>query len=283
MLSSWRVGAAVILAVMTAAVALTPQPPTATTGPSEPSNAQLAALSPPAATDHVLKDDDAGASTAAVLPDTTALPPGVPFTTQGSGTFDVVPGRRPAAAPGDVTRYSVSVEAGLDGVDPQAFAARIHTALSDPRGWAQNGRTFEQVDEGAVDWQVTLASPMTVRTLCGYEIPVETSCWSPDTHRVVINLARWIRGSVAYIGDANLYRTYMLNHEIAHALGHGHAHDCLADGRAPVMMQQTLGTRSTTGQICQPNPWPFPVGAATAPGAEQPDTNQNSEYAMSAD
>jgi hypothetical protein len=47
------------------------------------------------------------------------------------------------------------------------------------------------------------------------------------------------------------------------------------------MMQQTFGLRSaTTDQLCEANPWPYPVGAKGAPGAEQPDTSQNNEYGL---
>ncbi len=74
------------------------------------------------------------------------------------------------------------------------------------------------------------------------------------------------------------YRIYMINHEDGHALGHEHAHDCLADGLAPAMMQQTIGLKGTSGRMCQANPWPYPPGATDAPGAEAPDTTNNSEF-----
>jgi hypothetical protein len=48
------------------------------------------------------------------------------------------------------------------------------------------------------------------------------------------------------------------------------------------MMQQTFGLRSAaTHKMCGANPWPFPPGAAGAPGAEQPDTAKNDEYGLS--
>jgi hypothetical protein len=100
-------------------------------------------------------------------------------------------------------------------------------------------------------------------------------------NRVVFNISRWVRGSAAYVGDLATYRIYMINHEDGHAMGHQHAHQCLPGGLAPVMMQQTFGLRSAaTGKICEANPWPYPVGAAGAPGAEQPDTAANNEYGL---
>jgi hypothetical protein len=94
----------------------------------------------------------------------------------------------------------------------------------------------------------------------------------------VLNDSRWVRGDAAYIADLASYRTYMINHETGHAIGHLHAHECLAGGLAPVMMQQTIGLLTTSGQICQANPWPFPPGATDAPGAEAPDTQINNEF-----
>ena len=63
---------------------------------------------------------------------------------------------------------------------------------------------------------------------------------------------------------------YMVNHETGHALGHSHAHACLKNGLAPVMMQQTISLKAANGKICQANPWPYPPGATDAPGASSP-------------
>ena len=74
---------------------------------------------------------------------------------------------------------------------------------------------------------------------------------------------------------------YMINHEDGHALGHEHAHQCLPDGLAPAMMQQTFGLRSaSTGKLCGANPWPYPPGVTGAPGTESADTSANDEYAI---
>ena len=66
---------------------------------------------------------------------------------------------------------------------------------------------MQRVDSGAVDFHVTMTSSMTVRTFCGYSIPVETSCYAPagsngsPVNRVIFNDSRWVRGSTAYVGD----------------------------------------------------------------------------------
>jgi hypothetical protein len=214
------------------------------------------------------------------------LPAGAAYTVAGDGTFRVLPGTSKVVGTGQVHRYDIEVENGITGIDLTAFAAQVQTVLSDPRSWSGHGVALKRVDSGSVDFHVTLTSSMTVRKFCGYDLPIETSCFASagsvsglDVNRVVLNDARWVRGDPAYVGDLNAYRIYMINHEDGHALGHEHAHECLADGLAPVMMQQTFGLKSAaTGKLCQANPWPYPAGASDAPGAEQPDTKANDEY-----
>jgi len=129
-----------------------------------------------------------------------------------------------------------------------------------------------------VDFHVSLVSSMSVRALCGYSLPVETSCYDGGDSRVVLNVARWVRGALVYASDLTTYRIYAVNHEVGHALGHNHAHQCLKNGLAPVMMQQTIGTRTVSGQICQANPWPYPAGVSDAPGAEQPGDGPDTDF-----
>ena len=152
-----------------------------------------------------------------------------------------------------------------------------------------HGVSVQRVDSGHIAFHVTLVSMMTVRNLCGYTIPVETSCYvragqTSSVNRVVFDNARWVRGATAYLGDLQAYRIYMINHEDGHAMGHNHAHECLSNGYAPAMMQQTIGlTDPNTGKLCAANPWPYPPGVKGAPGAEQLDTPQNSEFRFNGD
>ena len=203
----------------------------------------------------------------------------------GTGTFDVLPGNGPVVGRGPVQHYTIDVENGISGIDVNAFARVVQTALNDPRSWTGNhsGVALQRIDDpNAAAFHVTLTSSLTVRNLCGYDQQIETSCWAPDGGaRVVLNAARWVRGDLAYVGDLATYRIYMVNHEVGHALGHMHSHVCLSNGLAPVMMQQTIGLKSVSGKICQANPWPYPPGVKGVPGVEAEDTPQNSPLVTS--
>jgi hypothetical protein len=241
---------------------------------------------PVASSSFTLKNDAAAGHINDTVLKAAALPAGPPFTTNGAGTFRVLKGTSPTVGKGRLFRYSIDVEDGIKSVDLNQFQTLVVTTLSDPRSWTGHGISLKRVDSGAIDFHITLTSSMTVRKLCGYDIKVETSCYAQaggtsDVNRVVFNDARWVRGSAAYVGDLAAYRIYMINHEDGHALGHEHSHQCLPGGLAPVMMQQTFGLRSaSTQKLCEANPWPYPVGATGAPGAEQQDTPTNDEYGL---
>ena len=98
---------------------------------------------------------------------------------------------------------------------------------------------------------VTLATPTLTGKLCGplNVTAANVSCWWGG--RAVLNLHRWVRGSATYGTDLTSYRTYLVNHEVGHGLGHRHV-SCPAPGRpAPIMVQQTLGLEG-----CRAWPWP---------------------------
>ncbi len=223
-------------------------PPAATTGP--PTTA-------PRPTPTRIYVDDAGGGSARPLPPT-ALPPGGPYTKTGGGRFDVVPGSSKVVGSGPLRRYAVELEAGVVADGP-AFAAEVERILGNPRGWTSGGRlSLQRVDGGPVDFRVSLTASLTVRRLCGYTLPFETSCYNGELGRAVINDARWVRGAVAYAANVAAYRIYVINHEVGHALGRDHQPCPKKGALAPVMMQQTLGLETAGVGSCRPNALPYP-------------------------
>jgi hypothetical protein len=285
----WRAYALPALVVLTIAALMTTTevPSKHKSGAAAPPNVVNPTVAPPtAAASMTLKADTPNGKVNPTVLKAAALPAGPSYTVRGDGTFRVLPGTSKAVGSGRLYRYSIEVENGVTGVDLQQYQDLVVRTLADPRSWSGHGVALQRVDSGHIDFHVTLTSSMTVRHLCGYTVHVETSCYAPaggtsPVNRVVFNVARWVRGATAYVGDLTAYRIYMINHEDGHALGHQHAHQCLPDGLAPAMMQQTFGLRSAaTGLLCEANPWPYPPGAKGAPGAEQPDTAQNDEYGL---
>ncbi|MCE0539539.1 DUF3152 domain-containing protein [Kineosporia rhizophila] len=174
----------------------------------------------------------------------------------GRKAFKVATGRSAVAGSrGPLLRYRVSVEKDIKGVTANQFAARVVQTLSDERSWVGTGQVrLQRVPNSAeYDFTIYLATPQTRDSLCGDATRANpdryTSCRNGD--RVVLNVARWAKGVPKYGASLETYRTYMINHETGHRLGHHHQ-KCTGSGRkAPVMQQQTLGLHG-----CKANAWP---------------------------
>lgn len=172
---------------------------------------------------------------------------------QPSGEYLIAPGTDDVPGAGRVVRYLVETEGGLS-FSPAEFAGDVHGILNAPGGWGSGGRTirFVRVDAGPVDFRVSLSSPdLTDRACAPLQTLRQVSCF--NGHRAVINAERWRYGAATYAADLVGYRIYVINHEIGHALGHGHEGCPVPAGPAPVMVQQT---KSLDG--CAANPWPHP-------------------------
>ena len=217
---------------------------------------------------------------------TAELPDGGPFTQAGAGKWHVVPGTGPKIGTGKLYTYTIEVE---DGIDPasyagdDAFASTVQGTLSDPaKGWTWDGKiAFQRVDATFPNptFRVSLTTPETTHRpdACGFQIKFEASCYRKSLGRVLINLARWVRGAKAYGADMTGYRQYAINHEVGHALGNQHVGCGGNDQPAPVMMQQSFGVNddyvsmlndipggdkgkvAKDGRICKTNSWPNPT------------------------
>jgi Protein of unknown function (DUF3152) len=155
-----------------------------------------------------------------------------------------------AKSSGDAgVRVAVLVEGGLP-VSGRSFARAVNRVLDDRRGWRQAGYAFRIVRTELADMQIVLASPALTDTLCAPLLTLgRYSC--AQAGRAVLNFERWRTGTPAYASIAR-YRTYMINHEVGHLLGRGHAYCTISGAPAPLMVQQTKGVAP-----CRPNPWPL--------------------------
>ncbi|MEV6301139.1 DUF3152 domain-containing protein [Actinoplanes sp. NPDC051861] len=183
-------------------------------------------------------------------------PARITYPAQGTGTWTTAAKQdgSPAVREGRLMRYRVAVEGGIKGVTAAAFADAVSATLADPRSWIAGEQfRFRRVGPGQnADFTVYLATPGTRDGFCdgadGY-----TSC--RNGARVVINVARWVKGVPDYGAPLAEYRHYVINHEVGHRLGESHQRCPRRGGLAPVMQQQTLGLHG-----CTANAWPYPDG-----------------------
>ena len=169
-----------------------------------------------------------------------------------TGRFRTAPGTSEIRGTGGrLIRYEIRVEEG-SGIRSAAFAAAVDATLRHPRGWTAGGHwRFQRIAKGDPDLIIWLATPDTVDKRCGAagaDTDGYTSCRAGRD--ILLNLDRWYVG-VPHVKDLDLYRNYLVNHEVGHGLGEGHQ-ACPGKGRtAPVMLQQTLGLDG-----CTANAWP---------------------------
>lgn len=184
-----------------------------------------------------------------VPPDGFAPRPPPLDTTAAGFAFVDEPG--PRAGKGRPRTYRLEVEPET-GVDTRLFTYQAERILNDERGWTGARRWTLRRVRRRPDIRVVLATPATVDRLCaeaGLRTLGRLSCWNGRV--AALNAARWQEGSDGFDGSLRRYRRYVLNHEVGHALGQRHRLCPRRGARAPVMQQQTLGTRP-----CRANGWP---------------------------
>lgn len=187
-----------------------------------------------------------------------------PIPVSGPGTFVGATQGGPLLGgdKGRLKRVRVAVESNL-AAELEELTGAVDATLGDPRSWVAGGAyRFQRVPyDAAFDFTIYLVTRETADAMCrvnGVDIRVDgvpyTSC--RQVHKVIINVDRWRLSVPPYVDNRlplSVYRTYVINHEVGHELGHGHV-GCPAAGQpAPVMLTQTLGL-----QGCTPNPWPHP-------------------------
>ena len=134
------------------------------------------------------------------------------------GRLEVVPGGRVASGAGKLFTFRIVAERDLE-VDGRCFGLAVEDVLWDTRSWGGAGRVmFERVDGPVYDFTIILASPDTTDRLCR---PLRTggvlSCRRQTD--VIINSWRWANGAKAFGDDVAGYRSYLVNHEVAAAVG----------------------------------------------------------------
>jgi len=145
--------------------------------------------------------------------------------------------------------YSVVTDGPVQS-DLNEFRAVAASVYGDERSWHQAGINFVEVPDGG-DFTLVLASAGEVPKYAPGVCDTVYSC--QDGRFVVINDDRWAIGSLNWPGPLFAYRVMVLNHELGHWLGLGHAY-CDGPGQpAPVMQQQSINM-----QGCETNPWPLP-------------------------
>lgn len=174
----------------------------------------------------------------------------------GLSVHAAAPARAATAPP--VRTYTYVVRGLGNGTDLEAFATGAATTLADGRGWSLGGSiAFTRVAQGG-DFTLWLSAAGSVPS---FGAPCDSTYSCSVGRNVIINETRWHEATPSWTGAGAAladYRRMVVNHEVGHWLGFGHASCGGAGQLAPVMQQQSISLQS-----CRPNPWPTDAERST--------------------
>lgn len=132
------------------------------------------------------------------------------------------------------------------------FKAQAGETLNSASGWARAGVRFSEVSSGG-DFVLVLSEAAELERRYAPSCSALYSCRVGAF--VIINQDRWLGASPSWNsagGSLRDYRHMVINHEVGHWLGHGHAACGGAGQPAAVMQQQSIDLGG-----CTFNPWPL--------------------------
>jgi hypothetical protein len=134
------------------------------------------------------------------------------------------------------------------------MAEKTRQVLNDPRGWLKYGYKFVEQTEPTTDkvLHIIFKSYDTILKIAPSHS--KFSYYRPAFHDIHINMKNWNGGSASSL-PLDDYRSYVINHEVGHALGLDHAKCPKAGGPGSVMQQMTRGPAFISP--CIENAWPL--------------------------
>lgn len=131
----------------------------------------------------------------------------------------------------------------------------ISDIIHDSRGWAGIGYAFRRVYDTTPQPDIVilkLSRQQMRRKFAGRPDLKGLSVTSqgPEVSVIYIDDLNWRHPPEFFSGNLQLYRAYLIQHEVGHCLGFDHVPASVNMTRCPVMYQQTRGTIT-----CRANPW----------------------------